>query len=268
MIDTIISLSTVPERLQSDDPRGLPAVIESLCTQRCNTKYSIHFNIPVVSRITNAPYFVPDWLTRLCKKYPHLSVRRTEDLGPPTKAIPTIQRDDTQDALIIVVDDDLIYHPDMVTEHRKWHAKLPGSVIAYDGRGLVTPEYQDLRDAWVLTVSKPLAVKGIQHYKSASYLRSYFKANFFTEFVGHTYSDDVLMSFYFNHTGRKMIIVPYEPDIPKVQTFDDWHKTQGVETFPVISHAPTPMHTGCNHPLLLEQQPKFFIPDSFKHIYH
>ena len=74
------------------------------------------------------------------------------------------------------------------------------------------------------------------------------------------------MSYYFKHKKIKKYVVPYEPDIEKVKTYDEWYKFQGVTTFPVIKHSNALMKTGCNHPEILKSEPKFFIPECFKQI--
>lgn len=265
MTKVVVSLTTVPERLNQPVEDGFKLVLKSVCEQNYD-EYEVHLNLPNVYAVTGEFYLIPDWLDNYLEQYQHLKLFRTEDLGPPTKVVPTIQRVDG-DTLIVVVDDDLVYHPDMVKEHVKYHAQLPDSVILYDGRSLVPPKFSDLRDSWVLTVGEISRVKELQHYKSASYFARYFQEDFFTNFLGHTKSDDILMSYYFKFKKIKMFVVPYEPEIEKVKSYDDWYSYQGVTTFPVLRHSNSLMNTGCNHPTMLEKEPKFFIPETFKFIH-
>lgn len=259
----VISLTTVPERILNPLENGFKAVIKSICEQNYNN-YEVHLNVPYVYNITGEKYVIPTWLKEYSELNTKLIIFRTEDFGPSTKLIPTINRLNDDD-LIIVVDDDLIYHPDMITEHIKYHNQLPNSALLYDGRGLVGERYNDLRDSWVICVSKPTRVDGLlQHYKSASYFKKYFESDFFTNFLGKTKSDDILITYYFKYKKIKMYVIPYEPDINKLLTYNDWFKFQGVETFPIIGHANSAGNTGCNHPKMLEIEPKFFIPEEFK----
>ena len=261
----VITLTTVPERLSNPSTDGFKLVIESLCKQRFD-QYEIHLNIPHIYNITGEQYIIPTWLSDCLAEYKHLKLYRVDDIGPSTKVVPTLLREQP-DALIIVVDDDLIYHPDMVAEHVKYHAILPGSVILYDGRNSVDVKYGDLRDYWIICTSKITRVKSLQHYKSASYYVHYFKSDFYDWFLGKTKSDDVLMSYYFKKHEIKMYVVPYEPDVDKVNTsYDDWYKFQGVETFPVVRHARSISNTGCNHPDILKVEPKFYVPPEFVEI--
>jgi hypothetical protein len=257
----VITLTTVPERLSQDSELGLKSVIKSLCEQNYSN-YEVHFNIPEFYSLTKESYIIPEWLNVFLNSYINLKVFRVEDIGPPTKVIPTILRED-KNTLIIVVDDDLIYHPDMIIEHVKYHNLFSDSVILYDGRNSVSPKYGDLRDSWVLTVKEPTEVKMLQHYKSVSYYGYYFDEKFFTDFLGKTLSDDVLMSYYFKYKNIKMIVVPYDNDIQHIQTYNDWYNYQGVTTFPVIRHSDSVMNTGCNNTKILEKEPKFFIPKEF-----
>lgn len=265
MNNIVISLTTVPERLKNNSENGFNRVIKSLSEQNFDN-YEVHLNIPYVYKITGENYIIPDWLISYSETNKKIKIFRTEDLGPITKVLPTIERVNDED-LIIVVDDDLIYHKDMVSEHVKYHKQLDNSVVLYDGRGIVGDRYNDLRDSWIICVTKPTRVSGLlQHYKSASYFRKYFQKDFFTDFLNKTKSDDVLMTYYFKFKKIKMYVVPYEPDINKLQTYDEWYKFQGVETFPVICHANSISNTGCNHPEMLKTEPKFFVPKEFSFI--
>jgi hypothetical protein len=257
----VITLTTVPERLNNNHEDGFRAVVNSLCTQN-NENYEVHLNLPNVYSVTGEEYVIPEWLSEIQQKYNHFKIFRTEDYGPPTKFVPTLLRE-SKDTLLIVVDDDLVYHNDMVNEHLKYQNMLENSAVLYDGRSLVHPKYSDLRDSWVICVCEISRVKDLQHYKSCSYFVKYFEDDFFKDFLGKTKSDDVLVSYYFKKKGIKMYVVPYLPDLDKIKTYDEWHKFQGVTTFPVLRHSHNPMKTGCNHPKLLEKEPKFYIPDEF-----
>lgn len=261
----VITLTTVPERLIHPVEDGFKLVVQSVCEQNYSN-YEVHLNLPYVYAVTGEEYLIPEWLIGFQNKYHHLKVFRVEDMGPPTKVIPTILRE-SPDTLLIVVDDDLVYHPDMINEHIKYHEQLPNSVILYDGRGLVGDRYNDLRDSWIICVTKPTRISGmLQHYKSASYFVKYFEQDFHNNFVGKTKSDDILMTYYFLHKKIKMYVVPYENDNDKLLTYDSWYNFQGVTTFPVIRHSNSLGNTGCNHPKILELEAKFFIPEEFKFI--
>jgi hypothetical protein len=259
----IISLTTVPERLNEPQENAIMSTIKSLCQQEDND-YEIHFNIPEIYNITKQPYIIPEWLHEMKLKYPYLKVFRTEDMGPPTKFIPTLNRIKNPETILLVVDDDLVYHPEMVKEHRKYQELLPDSVICYEGRGGQKPLYNgDLRDAWILCVTVIREVEMFQHYKSASYKKKYFDDDLFKYYVGRTLSDDALLSKYFRDKQRKMFVVPYEKDKQLFETWELWNANHGVTTFPVVRHTSSgAARTGCNHPglLALPNGARFFEP--------
>ena len=260
----VITLSTVPERLLNNHPDGFKKVINSLCTQAYDN-YEVHINIPEIYKVTNEPYIIPNWLVEYQSLHPTLHIYRCEDNGAVTKLAPTIARVIDPEYIIVVVDDDLIYHQDMLREHIKYQEMFKDSVILYDGRGLVKPKYGDLRDAWILSVAEVLQVKSLQHYKSVSYRRRYFDDTFFTDFLGKTKNDDILLSCYLNSKNIPMLVVPYELDISSVDTLDKWKTFSGVATFPVLAHAHSISKTGCHDPAFLTQEPTFFcVPPELK----
>lgn len=255
----IITLTTVPERLSLEQEDGLKLVLSNLCEQN-DTEYEVHFNVPHESFATKKPYIIPAWLDEYKLKYPHLKVFRTEDFGPPTKFLPTLHRITNPETIILVVDDDLVYHKDMVKEHKKYQAKFIDSVICYDGRGTDIIQYGDIRDDWIICVLEPTITHSLQHYKSASYKRKLFKEDFFKTYVGKTFSDDVLVSLYFKNNNIEMYVVPYEPDNHLFETKELWDQNQGVTTFPVLRYAASVEGSGCNNPSLLNIQGKFYTP--------
>ena len=163
----VITLTTVPQRLSFEPEDGFKLCLKSLCEQNYDS-YEVHLNLPHKYNVTGEEYVIPQWIEDYQLQYPHLKVFRMEDMGPPTKVVPTIQRE-TPNTLLIVTDDDLVYHPDMINEHVKYQTQLTDAVVLYDGRSLVPAKWGDLRDSWVLTVSEISRVKELQHYKSCSY---------------------------------------------------------------------------------------------------
>lgn len=255
----IISLTTVPERLSLEIEDGLKLVLKQLGEQN-DSDYEVHFNVPFESFVTKKPYVIPSWLDEYKLKYPHLKIFRTKDFGPPTKIIPTLERITNPETIIIVVDDDLVYHKELVKEHRKYQDQLKDCVICYDGRGTDIRQYGDIRDDWILCVLEPTITHGLQHYKSASYKRKLFTDEFFTDYIGKTYSDDILVSLFFRNNKIKMYVVPYEPDKHLFETTELWNLNQGVTSFPVLRYASSVENTGCNNPSLLSIQRKFYSP--------
>jgi hypothetical protein len=264
----IITLTTVPERLNDTNEHGIIGVIESLCTQSDND-YEIHFNIPEIYNITGEKYVIPDWLHEYKLKYRNLKIFRTKDYGPPTKFVPTLDRVKDPETIMLVVDDDLVYHKDMISEHRKHQYQMMGLftkfVICYAGTGCMIPLYRNinnLRDTWIACVTRPREADAVQHYKSVSYKKKVFDDDFYKYYLGRTLSDDALASKYWRDKGVKMIVVPYEPENHLFATNELWGQNLRVETFPVLRNSSSVSNTGCNHPKLLEQPMgvRFFDP--------
>jgi hypothetical protein len=258
----VISLTTVPERLADMADTGIILTINSLCEQK-DDDYEIHFNIPEIYNITKEQYIIPDWLHEYESKYPQFKIFRTEDMGPPTKIIPTLQRTENPETILIVVDDDLVYYPDMVFEHRKYQNILRDCAVCYDGREPIPREkYGDLRDSWVSCVTEIREVEMVQHYKSVSYKKKYFTQDYY---VGKTFSDDILISTFLNDNKIRMFVVPYEKELHLFLTKELWDENLGVTTFPVKRHTSSVENTGCHHPglLALPIGGRFYIPPNF-----
>ena len=256
----IITLTTVPERLDNVREDGLKLVLKSLCEQ-IDDDYEVHFNIPETSMVTKKKYNIPSWVNEYKLTYPHLKIFRPNDIGPPTKFVPTLLRLKNDETILLVVDDDLVYHNEMVSEHRKNQKELPNSAIGYDGRGCDIPLHNnDIRDSWILGVTEVRKTHNLQHYKSVSYKKKLFNNNFFEDYLGSTFSDDALISLYFTDMNIPMYVVPYDKENHLFETRELWDAHQGVTTFPVLRYASSVENTGCNLPEMLKIQPKFFTP--------
>jgi hypothetical protein len=260
MKKVIITLTTIPSRLGnvSYGERGTRSCIRSLCTQ-LYSDYEIHFNIPTIYKLHQTEYFIPDWLTEMEKEFDCLKIYRVEDECASTKILPTIRRVEDPDTILIVVDDDMVYNEELVSEHVKNQSILNNCAIGYDGLDLIGDMlYGDPRDHYVSLVPTNVRVKVLQHYKSVSYKRSFFDDDLFTDFVGKTRSDDILISAYMGYKNIHKIVANYEKD-QQCENIEEWHSKVGT-SFPIIQIAAHDPMEGANDILFGD---KFFRPQEF-----
>ena len=75
----VVTLTTIPERIDK-----IQATLNSLLDQSCSPD-AIYLAIPKISRITNKPYNIPEWLI----DHPVIRILYCDkDYGPATKFIP------------------------------------------------------------------------------------------------------------------------------------------------------------------------------------
>lgn len=242
-----VTLTTIPSRLSSTIDQGIKLCIESLINQTYDD-YEIHFNIPYINKLTNEEYIIPEWL----EQYNKIKIFRTDDLGPATKLIPTVERISDPEAIIIVADDDLVYDPNMVKQQVENQNKWLESITGYDGmrsrdaEGNFASTFNDTRDYYFTSQKITIRVDILQHYKTVGYKRRYFEEDFF-DFVKEYYSwsDDLLIAAYFSKKKRDRIVETHE-SIPDLPTHEDWINRGGVSTFPVLRHTNHESYEGCN----------------------
>lgn len=219
----IVSLTTIPSRINYHDSRGgLRPVIDRLLTLSYSN-YEIHLNIPYIVKKTNEEYSIPSWLTEITDS--KLKIFRTDDYGSMTKILPTILRtEESDDAVIITVDDDLSYEDGFIEYHIEKRKQYPNAVIGFAGISALNGTCH-----FCTTVKNDVRVKIIEGYKTVSYRRSFFKPDFFSEFVGQSWSDDIILSAYMGKHSIEKWVVNYDKD-------KDF--TPRVESFPIIGHLP------------------------------
>lgn len=251
--DVIVTLTTLPTRIVQDYDHGIRSCLMSLINQNYEGDYEIHFNVPVKYNFTGEDFIVPEWISQLSVDYPYFKIFRTEDYGPVTKLVPTLRRTEEKsfwDTIIIVCDDDLVYHPGMVSEHVMNQLNYQMTACGYDGVRAEYPQFGDVRDHYVVTVPFDMEVNHLQHYKTVSYRRNWFGEDFFTDFVGTCWNDDILVAAYMGKKGIRRLVRTYDGE-PKLITYDDWSEGKdgikgGVESFPVLRHTAHEGREGCN----------------------
>lgn len=246
----VLSLTTIPTRLVSEYGYDIKYCLESLLNQNYSD-YEIHFNIPYVFKKTNEEYVIPEWLETMANENKKLKIFRTEDFGTITKSLPTILRLTDPESIIIVVDDDLVYHNELINEHIKNRKKYPNNPVGYDGMrsrnedGTFSSHFMDSRDYYYSGNYRDSRVDILQHYKSVSYKRALFGDDF-VDFVNEYYhwNDDLIIAAYFASKKVDRFVTYYELD-KKCETNEEWLNFVGI-SFPILKHTQHRNDEGCN----------------------
>jgi len=225
MSQVVVSLTTVPNRLmEPKDYMGTRLGLKTLLEQSYKN-YEIHFNIPHSYKRTGEQLHIPDWLYDFEQSNPHLKIFRTKDLGSITKIIPTLERINDPDTIIIVADDDLYYMDGMIEAHLEARERYPNAAIGFAGMSAL-----DGSCHFCTTLAKDTRVKILEGYKTVSYKRSFFDIEEFkTNFVSKSWNDDHTLSAYMGYKNIPKIVMSYE---------NDTDFSPRVESFPVIGHTP------------------------------
>ena len=221
MSKIIISLTTIPNRLNSQHQNGgLKPVLDRL-TSLSYSDYEVHLNIPHVNKKTNEEYIIPEWLINYNSD--KLKIFRTKDYGSITKLLPTIKRLVDPNDIIITVDDDLNYVDGFIEYHLLKRKTYPNSVLGFAGIASIDGDCH-----FCTTVKKDVRVKIIEGYKTVTYKRGFFNDDFEDFIIGNC-NDDIIISAYLGKNDIQKIVINYDKDT-------DFRPR--VESFPVIGHLP------------------------------
>lgn len=102
----VVSLTTTPYRIDK-----IQATLDSMLQQSVKPD-KIYLNIPYYLKRDNLEYKIPGWL----QNYPGINIVRTEDYGPITKLLPTLQYEQDPQTIIITIDDDVWYPKHVVRD--------------------------------------------------------------------------------------------------------------------------------------------------------
>jgi len=243
MYNVIISLTTIPNRLISPHQNGGVRPVIDLLVNQDYPYYEIHFNIPYVNKKTNEEYKLPNWLLDYGDN--KLKIFRTDDYGSMTKLLPTIERVNDPETIIITVDDDLNYENGFIEYHLMKREVYPNSALGFAGIGSINGSCH-----FCTTLKEDTRVKIIEGYKTVSYKRKFFGDDF-KEFVLGNWNDDMIISAYLGKNNIHKIVMNYNRDT-------DFRPR--VESFPVIGHLPNESG-GCN--IFRTEQ----VPDNHQHYY-
>jgi hypothetical protein len=129
----VVSLTTTPDRIVYLEETLLSLLDQTLLPSE------IAINVPYTSR-KGIPYLIPKFLQEY-ESEGHIKIHRIPiDEGPASKLLPTLRRENDH-TVIIVVDDDIIYHPCTIErlysrflEYNRNHA-ITNFAVTLDERG-------------------------------------------------------------------------------------------------------------------------------------
>jgi hypothetical protein len=195
----VISLTTLPNRNSS-----LRENLNSLLSQNYSN-FEIHLNIPKESPLNGK------WDELNIPSNDKLKIFWVDDLGAITKLYYTLQR--TTD-IIITVDDDFIYHSEMLNEYNSLTQMLPNEALGFAGIYPVGIESSgDLNFIGCLPTDVYTKVGVLEGYKSICYNPKWFDDEFFTEWHNKHYNDDLIISSWLGYKNIDKCVIPYSNEI-------------------------------------------------------
>ena len=224
MSQIIISLTTIPNRLNSPhNEGGLKKVLDKILNLSYHN-YEVHLNIPYICKKINEEYIIPTWLNEIDNN--RLKIYRTEDYGSLTKLVPTLMRTNIDDdCIIITVDDDLEYIDGFIEYHLLKRKDYPNAALGFAGMSSLNGTCH-----FCTTVKEDVRVKILEGYKTVSYKRSFFEQDFFDEFIDKSWNDDIIISAYLGKKNVEIWVMNYSGDT---------EFSAKVESFPIVGHLPT-----------------------------
>jgi hypothetical protein len=215
-----ISLTTVPKRLKYWDV--IKQNLESLLYQKTNREYYVIFNIPKYYKMGDDEYVVPDELFEYAKDHPRLIINRDViDYGPIIKTYGALKIATDPNDIIIALDDDYVYHENLLEYHMKKLIEYPEYVVCFasdsarekiyltdKGDGLKRFRMHGASVGFPLIEDTYAGSPG--HNASASYWRRYFEDDFNEDLFSLADGDDPLMGYYLKKHQRCVIMAKWD----------------------------------------------------------
>jgi len=205
-IQFVISLTSLPNRNVN-----LRENVMSLLNQNYQN-FEVHLNLPKTTtkngQWCDTATGGPD-----IPQHEKLKVYWVDDIGAITNLVYTVKRTTHR---VVVVNDDFVYHPDMLTEYNNAVEKFPDYALSFAGLYPVGVHTDGSFNAvtCIGPVKTPVRVGMFEAYKSICYNPSWFDDEFFTNWYGKHYNDDLLIGSYLGYKGIHKYVISWrrEPD--------------------------------------------------------
>lgn len=240
----VVSFTTTPYRIDKIKP-----VLDFLFAENIPLK-NIYINIPHTFKRDNIPYVIPAWLQQETR----VNILRTQDYGPGTKLLGTLEQTNLpNNAIIITVDDDVQYPKNMLLYLAYKAKQNPSFAVGFSG---MNPHYN--KHGQIITDSPGgIGLKSDLHDKAfvsilegfagIAYRREFFDDKIFNiqnaprECIN---SDDLYLSFYLAEKG-----IPRQVVRTKAMSLDriSWNPEVGLkeDALHQLSPRPAERHRAC-----------------------
>lgn len=256
-MNIFISLTTVPERLNNWN--NARRNLQSLINQKTDKDYKVVLNLPYIYKNKNEDYIVSDDLKKFALENPRLIINRIDnDRGPIEKVVGCFNLATEPEDIIIALDDDHIYHEDMLEYNLHKLAQYPEAVIGYRGDNPLdkrefihngVKKYIMLSTHFYFPVKHDTHAAIPGHWHSVTYKRRFFEDDFFTnpDYLSIAKSDDLIIAHYLRSKSREFMIVAYDKEtnwIPVNYYAADTGVSKPSSSFPIVEQLPTPDGSG------------------------
>lgn len=200
----VVSLTTIPSRIHHIFPTMNSLLLQTRPADR------IYLHLPKESARERWSYVIP----AAVMNDPRITVHRTEkDHGPITKLLPTLELERDPETVIITIDDDTVYPPDMIETLMRYHAVLPGAALGFRGWDIPpSGRYAESRTRYASQITEPLKVDILTGISGVLYLRKHFDGDFFSDedLPGEGfYVDDIRTNGYLERHGVQRYLIPH-----------------------------------------------------------
>ncbi len=197
--DIVVSLTTTPHRINE-----LEFPLMCLAHQNANIR-QIYLNIPYKFKRDNLSYTIPEWL----ENFPNLTILRTNDYGPATKILGSIEKADiNNNTIIISVDDDTCYPRNLVLRLAVRAKQNPNMALGVSG---AIVDFEKNKESGIVKIMHDnTAVPLLEGFAGIAYRKKFFDDDVFDiqfEPAACIYSDDLYLSYYLanNQVPRRTV---------------------------------------------------------------
>lgn len=189
---TIISLTTIPDRIEHIEP-----CVRSLVAQ------GLPVHLWAVEKIARSDTVLGKLPAFLADAGVHVEI--VPDCGPITKLLPALR---TGFDVILTADDDCIYGAGWAKRLLAWSHKRPKAALGYRGRILNDKGYRDSRLVLKSRITRPVWVDVITGVYGALYRAAMFDDEIYAEWERWPMNDDLVIAAHLRRRKVRRCIVP------------------------------------------------------------
>jgi len=244
-MNVYISFTTVPKRLKNWEM--FSQTLQSLINQKTSIDYKIILNIPNNHALSGEENKISKELIEIQENNPKLIINKIDkDHGPITKIIGALSISNNPEDIIIVCDDDQVYHEEMLEYHIKMMGKYnQKTAICFRGDTPVCKNYVDedrknynfgsFHTYFPVKEDCLLVIPG--HWHSVSYVRRFFEDDFVDKnFLALSDNDDLLVAYYFKKKRIPIVCVLWDKEIDFTPVNSGWRSNWHFPIKKQLSH--------------------------------